>query len=281
LILFSIITVNRNNSIELERTLKSVELHAPRSSEYIVIDGASTDGSVELIQRHAARISSWVSEPDSGIYCAMNKGIMRARGEFCLFLNSGDTLDPGNGLDSFVDSGYDIYYSDAVVSSEGKRTRIRYPHSVDANFFITGMINHQNALIRRALFSRIGLYDESYSICADWLFFLEAAYRAKISFRYMDAPIVEFTIGGVSSRPGSDEIKKREVEKGLSSVFGELSPTILEFLEYRRSIYGNVVSLFGRSPSLDFILKAYRFFARRIHAGRSPYSSNAGQGAAS
>ena len=92
----SIITINRNNKTGLEKTIYSVVNQNYKDYEYIVIDGDSSDGSLEVIKRNEKYFSYWVSEPDSGVYQAMNKGIDRANGEYCLFLNSGDYLKDDN-----------------------------------------------------------------------------------------------------------------------------------------------------------------------------------------
>ena len=94
----SIITINRNNSAGLHKTIESVVSQTFTDYEYIIIDGASTDGSVDIIKQYANKITSWVSEPDKGIYNAMNKGILKATGEYLLFLNSGDSLHTYNVL---------------------------------------------------------------------------------------------------------------------------------------------------------------------------------------
>ncbi|MDR2910496.1 MAG: glycosyltransferase [Bacteroidales bacterium] len=93
----SIITINLNNVAGLQKTIESVVKQTFTDYEYIVIDGGSTDGSADIIKQHANKITYWVSEPDKGIYNAMNKGIRVAKGEYCLFLNSGDWLINSNG----------------------------------------------------------------------------------------------------------------------------------------------------------------------------------------
>ncbi|MEP7170167.1 MAG: glycosyltransferase, partial [Bacteroidota bacterium] len=90
--LFSIITVNLNNAAGLKKTIESVVTQTFNDVEYIIIDGASTDGSKEVIKNYETKISYWVSEKDTGIYNAMNKAIKKAKAEYCLFLNSGDSL---------------------------------------------------------------------------------------------------------------------------------------------------------------------------------------------
>jgi glycosyltransferase involved in cell wall biosynthesis len=260
--IISIVTINRNNAAELKRTIESVERFAPESSEYIVIDGASTDGSLEAI-RSSKRINAWTSEPDTGIYNAINKGIARATGDYLLFLNSGDCLREDNGLAGLPDDNPEVFYSDAVVVDQGRSQTIRYPDILDVNYFIGGMINHQNALIRRELFLKLGSYDDTYKLRADWLFFLKAAYEAKARFVHLPLTMVEFGGGGLSSRPESDRVMREETKAGIRSVFGELAPSILELLDYRDSIYGNILARFGAGHVLDLLLRSYRFVVRR------------------
>ena len=90
----SIITINRNDAKGLEHTLKSVwKMQTFKDFEHIIIDGASCDGSVDVIKKYATKLAYWISEPDKGVYNAMNKGIVKAQGEYLLFLNSGDWLE--------------------------------------------------------------------------------------------------------------------------------------------------------------------------------------------
>ncbi len=263
----SIITINRNDAEGLRRTIESVRRHTPLDREYIVIDGASSDGSVGIIEAAADCVDSWISEPDSGVFQAMNKGIDRATGDYCLFLNSGDVLceDALAAAAARIDgNSRDIYYFDAALVSGSSRTIIEYPKDIDINFFVSGMINHQNALIPRALLDTIGRFDESLRLSSDWLFFLKAAYSRKTSFVHLGPPIAEFSLGGISSRSGSGDIIRREREYGIRMVFGDFAPTILDLIDFRDSIYGNTIRLFGRTKALDSIIKAYRFIARRL-----------------
>jgi len=110
----SIITVNLNNAEGLRKTIESVVTQTFTDFEYIIIDGGSTDGSVEIIKLYADKITYWVSEPDKGIYNGMNKGIMVAKGEYCQFLNSGDWLVNENVLKE-VFADVDIVYGDLKI----------------------------------------------------------------------------------------------------------------------------------------------------------------------
>ena len=122
-LILSIITINLNNREGLRKTIESVVNQTFQDFEFIVIDGASTDGSVEVIQDYP-RINYWISEPDTGIYNAMNKGIAKATGEYCLFLNSGDTLFQINTLTGILQSNPK---GDIIFGNVHQRQHIRVP----------------------------------------------------------------------------------------------------------------------------------------------------------
>ena len=105
---YTIITINYNNKEGLERTIKSTAKQTFKNFEYIVIDGGSTDGSVEVIKQYASEIDFWVSEKDNGIYHAMNKGVSHAHGDYLLFMNSGDTFHSPDVLNSVAEYQEDI-----------------------------------------------------------------------------------------------------------------------------------------------------------------------------
>ena len=164
----SLITINRNNVEGLRKTIKSVIAQTLDGFEYIVIDGASTDGSVDVIKQYENKISYWVSEPDKGIYNAMNKGIARAQGEYVLFLNSGDYLVDKNVLVNVVayELKEDIVYGEQLVEKNGslQKTLFLEPESISFYSFIKSSLPHQCTFIRKNLFDKIGLYNESNKI---------------------------------------------------------------------------------------------------------------------
>ena len=173
----TIITVNFNNRTGLEHTIKSVVQQGFPDLEYIVIDGASTDGSVDVIQQYADKISFWKSEPDRGIYDAMNKGIRRAMGEYVLFLNSGDYFTDSNILKRVFETDCnraDLIvgrqkYIDRVSGRKGKSPSL-HDDEMNIQFFLSSTLPHQATFIRRDLFDRCGMYDETYRVSADWVF---------------------------------------------------------------------------------------------------------------
>ncbi len=177
----SIITINYNNSYGLRKTVESVLSQTYHDFEYIIIDGDSTDGSKEYLHTlplcaHDLHI---VSEPDTGIYNAMNKGIRMAHGEYCLFLNSGDFLIKPNVLEQVFDNDTwaDILCARCNVSDKGKIIWTSNPPQevTFGTLYFVGL-SHQSTFIRRTLLCSLGMYDESYRYHAD----IEFWYRAII-----------------------------------------------------------------------------------------------------
>ncbi len=268
----SIITVNLNNRAGLERTFRSVMAQKDRAFEFVVVDGGSTDGSTDVIRANAAAISWWVSEPDSGVYAAMNKGTSAAIGEYLLFLNSGDWLvdDAVVGrLRRAVETGKDVYYSNLVQVEDRSLPATDFPKTLDVNFFANGCINHQNCLIRRDLLVRSGGYDERFRIVGDWHFFLKAFRSAGVSSEFLGDPIAFYEGGGISSQGRHEARRLAEIADAFKDVFGDLAPSMQEFYDYKHSVFGNTVGLFGYTKTLDFILRSYRYLARRLPFLRS------------
>lgn len=202
----SIITVNLNNRDGLKRTIDSVVAQTFTDFEWIVIDGGSTDGSKELIEQYANYFVYWVSEPDKGIYNAMNKGIAHAKGEWLLFLNSGDCLYENSTLEKVFSSNHicDIIYGNAIVQIDGKDIFRKYPEQLSLSYLIKHPINHQASFYKRSLYKN-HLFDERYVIISDYIYLLELALRDK-RFEYIDLIIAYSEGGGISStRIGVDE----------------------------------------------------------------------------
>lgn len=204
----SIITINRNNAAGLEKTMRSVAAQSFKAFEYVVVDGASTDGSVEVIQRHEQQFANlkWASEPDSGIYNAMNKGIGMATGDYIQILNSGDCLatdDVVGRMLSALEKNADpsIIYGNMVKCFPDGRTL------VDKGFagreitlfdMFTGTLNHSPAYIRRDLFETYGCYDETLKIVSDWKWYLQVIVLNGEQPKYVDLNVTLFDMSGIS-----------------------------------------------------------------------------------
>jgi len=208
----TVITVVYNNVRDIERTIKSVVNQTYPHIEYIVIDGGSTDGTVNIINRYASRIARFVSEPDKGIYVAMNKGLALATGEYVLFMNSGDEIYANDTVAQVFATAddADIYYGetelfDADWQSLGLR-RHAIPEQFDWKSFRYGMnISHQAIYVRRSLAAR---YDPSYQLSADIDWVIRAAKAAK-NIVNTKRIVAKYLVGGMSKQRHWQSLKER------------------------------------------------------------------------
>ena len=204
----SIITINYNNCDGLRKTIESVANQTCRKFEYIVIDGGSTDGSVEVIQENTCHIDYWCSEPDRGIYDAMNKGIRKASGEYCLFMNSADVMYQPTTVENILDllDGTDII-SGKLLFDQGNI--MVPPQELTAKFFFYWTLPHQATFIRRVLFEK-HLYDVNYRIVSDWKFWIEAIVFDNASYKTIDTIVALFDSSGISSTNEPLRIKEQQ-----------------------------------------------------------------------
>jgi glycosyltransferase involved in cell wall biosynthesis len=230
----SIITVNLNNKNGLQKTISSVLSQTMNFFEFIIIDGSSSDGSVELITQNQNRISFWLSEPDSGIYQAMNKGIRIAKGEYVLFLNSGDFLVDNEVLiNVFKGSNTeDLLYGRSYISREDKVIYTTpHPDKLTLEFFYTQTISHQAAFIRRSLFERFGYYREDLKIYADLDFWIRTIILNDCTTKKLDIIVADYNLEGISGSPSNEELAKAEIKDVLSK---NIPPRILADYENRK-----------------------------------------------
>jgi glycosyltransferase involved in cell wall biosynthesis len=264
----SIITVNKNNVLGLEKTMQSVMSQTFTDFEYIVIDGGSDDGSADIIKKYADKITYWVSEPDGGIYNGMNKGILVAHGEFCLFLNSGDWLIESATLQNVfeeiaglpeAEGGGGVYYSDCI--SDDNSFRKSPDHITTADLVLVCNINHQNTIIRRSLFLEHGLYNENLTIAADREFWLKEKWIHGSEFIYIKTNIAIYDRMGITSRV--NYAKQHDIL--LQNILGDLADPLIEWRNYRKTIYYEIIAYLGNTKILDFILRVYRYVAKRVN----------------
>lgn len=198
--ILSIITVNLNNKKGLLNTIKSVNSQSYKDFEWIIIDGGSTDGSKEIIEKYQDRFSFWCSEPDKGVYNAMNKGIIHSKGEWVQFLNSGDCLFDANTLKNVFSMWHnsDILYGNAIVEINGEKVFRSYPKELSLSYIIDHPINHQASFYKRCLYQE-KMFDEENTVISDYIYLLELALKGK-KFEYVDMIIATTEEGGLSSR---------------------------------------------------------------------------------
>lgn len=234
----SIITINRNNAAGLRKTIESVVSQTYTDFEYIIIDGASTDDSVSIIKEYAEATLPcgeglgerlyWVSEPDKGIYNAMNKGILNAKGEYLLFLNSGDWLRNDSVISDFVlnEFSQDIVYGDVnLVTSDLIKIHKSIPtNDVDIDFFFHGgTFPHQSSFIKRHLFQAYGLYNENRQIMSDREFFMQVVFLHRCSFIHWEYIVAYYDCNGISSQLKSRKNAEKEIEDVFVSNFPLIS----------------------------------------------------------
>ena len=231
--LLTIITINRNNAAGLEKTMQSVLSQTRMDFEYVVVDGASTDASVAVIERLAPAFGDrlkWISEPDKGIYNAMNKGIRMATGEYIQILNSGDSLvSPevvGKMYTALEKADHpSILYGNMLKDFPDGHVR-RDTGFAGEEITLLGMyigtLNHSPAYIRRSLFDKYGPYDESLKIDSDWKWYLQAIVFGEEKPVYVDIDVTLFDMTGISET--NTALTKAEREQVLKEL---VPPTVL------------------------------------------------------
>lgn len=261
----SIVTINRNNAVGLEKTIMSVTAQTYKEFEYIVIDGASTDGSVEVIKSHETDFAhlKWVSEPDKGIYNAMNKGLQMASGDYIQILNSADCLAADDVTERMLaaleEAGNpSIFYGNMVKCFPDG------PKKVDKSFagqeitmlgMYAGTLNHDPVYIRRDLFEKYGYYDEHLRIVSDWKWYLQSIILGGEKPKYVDLDVTLFDMTGISENANS----KAMIQKERQAVLEELIPSVY-LHDYER--YSGDIFLMRRIHRHPIAFKLVRFIER-------------------
>lgn len=226
---FSIITINYNNAEGLCKTMDSVFIQNCTDYEFIVIDGGSTDKSVNFIQNGGGNISFWCSEPDNGVYNAMNKGVSHAKGDYLIFMNSGDTFHGRDALSKVaaLQQTSDIVACQILRMDNGQLLR---PYVDDVLVqLMQSTLNHQATFIRRSVFDKCQ-YDERFKIVSDWKFWVEAILFQGCSYQMLDLVVAEQDMSGISNT--NKDLDKRE----RAQVMQELFPQVVRehLIDYTR-----------------------------------------------
>ena len=206
---YSIITVNLNNADGLEDTINSVFNQTCNDYEFIIIDGGSSDNSKAIIEQFQNRIDYWVSEPDKGIFNAMNKGINVSHGDYLIFMNSGDCFNNGKVLEETLPYlGADFVIGQ--IESKNDNIIMDYKLSdISMMTFYKGAIPHQATFHKRSLFDN-SLYDEKLKISSDWKFFFQKIILENASYNLMPVVVCSFDTGGISNTNTEWAAKERK-----------------------------------------------------------------------
>lgn len=208
----SVITVVYNNVRDIERTMLSVLGQTYNNIEYIIIDGLSNDGTLQVIEKYKNRISRFISEKDKGIYDAMNKGLAIATGDYVIFMNSGDEFYDAETVAAVfaTTDDADIYYGETEMIADDGQSLGQRRHKAPAKFtwkgFKYGMsISHQAIYIRRALTEP---YDSKYQLSADIDWIIRAAKKAK-KIVNANRYVAKYLVGGMSKKRHRQSLQER------------------------------------------------------------------------
>jgi glycosyltransferase involved in cell wall biosynthesis len=249
--LISIITVNFNNAHGLEKTINSVINQTFKNIEYIIIDGCSTDGSVDVLKKYESKINYWESEKDNGVFYAQNKGLLKANGDYILVLNSGDELENSKALETIflTEHKEDIIYGNMViVDSKGDKNLGKMPAKITFNHMMNDTLWHPVSFVKKEFLKKVGNYDVSYKIVADYHWFLKAIYKCQAQLKYEDMPISLFYLDGMSSDPKNVQTIKEERIKAQLSVFNRSE--VEAYYKNSNSFANKVIHFFRKGWSI-------------------------------
>lgn len=248
--LVSIITVVFNAAATIERTIQSVLSQSYGNIEYIIIDGGSTDGTLDVIDKYRDRFAYFVSEPDGGIYDAMNKGIRKATGDIIGLLNADDWYEPGaiqSVADAFTGDDVDIVYGGIfLVDSRGEK---RMHKRGDLEKCFTGMpIPHPATFVCKKAYEKYGLFDTSYRIAGDHDLVLRM-YVQGARFKAMNAVTTNFSLSGISS---TNHMQAALEDQEIFLKYKDICPyKVKAELEIRNKIaYAKCLTIMEQKPSI-------------------------------
>lgn len=243
----SIITVNYNDASGLERTIQSVVSQTFHDYEFIIIDGGSTDESIDVIKKYENQIDYWVSEPDGGIYPGMNKGLRQAKGEYVNFMNGGDSFHTPDVLEQIFSLGTD---ADIITGAHAGSPHPNVgQNGITMYVLYTGAVDHQASFIKREVALRHP-YDEKYKIVSDWKFFIEALIFDNCSFYYTDVIVVDVEMTGISNT--NKQLNNQEREAVLKELLPE---RVLHDYQFMGSIHPEILKVAPRITKSQSIRK--------------------------
>lgn len=258
----SIITVNRNNCTGLQKTIDSVISQTFKDFEWIIIDGGSTDGSKELIEQYAQYVTYWVSEPDKGIYNAMNKGILASHGKYLLFLNSGDWLLNKNVIQKTLPLLCDkdiyvgnMYYADHIGTNTISQQDFT-PEGIVKKLTFSSF-PHPSTFFKQTIFDTYGLYREDKRVASDWFLFYQSLIIGNATLEQIPLTISIFDTHGISS-------SKIIADYSESDEFLKEYPQISVMHHFLRDNY-EIACALRSSNFIFFLFRLYFWLYRKIY----------------
>ena len=275
----TIATVNLNNASGLRATIQSVRKQKSKPSQFLVLDGGSTDSSNDLSASAADVVTQWISRKDNGIYDAMNSAIDLADSEYILFLNSGDTLHSADTLRLFFDlqPKADVVYGDVNICYRWSSEQKRYADTISDWFLYVDTVCHQTQFIRTDLFRKIGKYRTDIRIVADYEFLVRAFKTPGVSWQHLPVTVANYMYGGMSAKAENFsyiEAKRREIQtryfdQQTLRAFKQCEPFYLELSNLKRSYALRLAKTLSALPGLRYLamrlISTTKFMLRILH----------------
>lgn len=241
--LVSIITINYNNAAGLEKTILSITEQTFCDYKLIIVDGGSSDKSIQVIEKYSDKISYWVSEKDEGIYNAMNKGTTQANGAYCYYLNSGDIFFDSEVLAKvagYMTADQMLIAGDVeTVSNSGQKLLWKTKKNYRVSEIAFGHLPHQGFFFHRSLFDTYGFYNEKLKIISDWEYLLKLIIN-NVNIKYTELIFATHYLDGISNQPHhlkAQDIERQMVLRNLSTLTEDLNELYLTRNIYRYLIY--------------------------------------------
>ena len=244
----SVIPVCYNADDFIEHAIKSVLEQTYKDIEYLIIDGNSDDNTVSIINKYKDKIDYFISEPDNGIYDAMNKGIKAASGEILYFLNADDVFYDKYVVENVVkvfqqNKNIELIYGTIIrKNSITNETLVKTHKKISKSFFISGSICQQGIFFRADNFEKYGLFDDTYKIVGDYEWELRTFYKHNIKRKYYPGVLAIFSDGGVSGSDNSPQLYE-ERRKVINIYFTKLDIYKFRFVSLIKKILRKIISL--------------------------------------
>ncbi len=224
---FSIITVCKNAVNTIEKTVHSIINQSYPDIEYVIIDGESSDGTLELIKKYDSHITQVISEKDDGIYDAMNKGVHNMHGDFALFVNADDYLFNDTVISRVANAikktpPADVFFGDVIIyHKDTGKASLWNPRERDTLSMYIGAFPHQATFYQKDAFEKNGLFDSSFRIAGDYDWAVRGFVKNKLVFRKIDILISVFAKGGISTQESFQTINRCEKQRVIDTYFSD------------------------------------------------------------
>lgn len=250
----SIITACFNSEKTIEDTIRSVAMQTYKNIEYIVVDGASTDETLNIINKYGSVITKLISEPDTGVYNAMNKGIQASTGDLLFFLNADDVFINEHVVQQFAEfalntqTGLILGNIVALDRINGRVFHVTQEY-VDKFKLINAFLCHPAMFFKKELFDKYGLYNEKYKIVSDYEWYVKYFVKFEGDFAYLNKPVSIFDMSGVSSEEKNKEFHQKERDEVLEKYFTSFE---LKTVKLMAKIFPRKINKFKFRKKLPF-----------------------------